>query len=184
MRFHSFDFYDQLKLKPAPPLSLAEAIGFDEYDLEANRDGVLSERQHNRFRVEAWLRSAAMLIITLLLGFGAVFVLLVDSRAAVLLTLFAAIELIAYALVGAHTGKFRAEAEDRLAESVQGHIRLDVRAGGKNTVSFALNIGDERFDVNKAVFLAFKNDEPYVVYFGPHTHTLLSAEWLRDPTEV
>jgi hypothetical protein len=36
------------------------------------------------------------------------------------------------------------------------------------------------FAINKPIFLAFKNGDPYRIYYAPHSKTLLSAEWLRD----
>ncbi len=68
------------------------------------------------------------------------------------------------------------------SNSVQGHVDLDIR-GGRNSVVYRLIISGEYFQVDKAVFLAFKNDEPYAVYFAPHSHKLLSAEWLREPEQ-
>ena len=32
--------------------------------------------------------------------------------------------------------------------------------------------------INKDVFLAFKNGDPYAIYYAPYSKTLLSAEWL------
>ncbi|MBK8029121.1 MAG: hypothetical protein IPK17_06325 [Chloroflexi bacterium] len=37
-----------------------------------------------------------------------------------------------------------------------------------------------KFKVQHDGFLAFKNGDPYRLYYTPHSHTILSAEWLRD----
>jgi hypothetical protein len=83
----------------------------------------------------------------------------------------------------------------RRAESVEGRVQLDMHhtynrsmhqvggnhyrmTGGRS--HYYVYIGGMRFEVSKAGFLAFKNDDPYIVYYAPHSRMLLSAEWLRD----
>lgn len=84
---------------------------------------------------------------------------------------------------------------ERRAESVEGRVQLDLHrsyngsmhhvggnhyrmSGGRD--QYYVYIGGMRFEVSKAGFLAFKNDDPYIVYYAPHSKMLLSAEWLRD----
>ena len=62
--------------------------------------------------------------------------------------------------------------------SLQGRVNLEI-AGNKNT-SLTLRLQDTKFTVNKNVFLAFKNGDPYRLYYAPRQKKILSAEWLRD----
>lgn len=91
---------------------------------------------------------------------------------------------------------------ERRAESVEGRIQLDLHHSYNRSMhrmsgtqfNFNMNrgsshyyvyIGGMRFEVSKAGFLAFKNDDPYIIHYAPHSKLLLSAEWLRedDPFE-
>lgn len=91
---------------------------------------------------------------------------------------------------------------ERRAESVEGRVQLDLhhsynrsmhRMSGtqfnfntnRGSSHYYVYIGGMRFEVSKAGFLAFKNDDPYIIHYAPHSKLLLSAEWLRedDPFE-
>jgi hypothetical protein len=62
---------------------------------------------------------------------------------------------------------------------LQGRVNLDMSVNGKSS-TLRLTIQDTKFDVKKDVFLAFKNSDPYAIYYAPHSKTILSAEWLRQ----
>lgn len=186
MWWRRFPNYDNIKVKHLPAMSLAEAIGFNEDDLDHNRDGYLSERQRQALLGKPWPRYAALIAVTLALAAGALFVfvdqLRVDSPHTghkTVLLLFAVVEVIAVVFIVVPYSSYRQDAQGMVADSVQGHVSLDVEGGG-NTVIYTLEISGERFTLDKHVFLAFKNDEPYVVYFAPHSRKLLAAEWLRE----
>lgn len=61
------------------------------------------------------------------------------------------------------------------AASIEGRINLNI-----NGRRFSIALDNQRFDLKQEAFLAFKNDDPYRLYFTPRTKILLSAEWLRD----
>jgi hypothetical protein len=63
--------------------------------------------------------------------------------------------------------------------SIEGGIQLDVVNHGKGGIGYKICCQDRCFDVSKDVFLAFKNQEPYLIYYVPYSNTILSAEWLR-----
>ena len=42
------------------------------------------------------------------------------------------------------------------------------------------DIQQQRFKLEKIVYDAFVNGDPYAIYYAPYSKTLLSAEWLRD----
>src|SRR5262249_36406955 len=65
------------------------------------------------------------------------------------------------------------------AGAVEGRIALDV-AARKEGAYYRVAVANQTFGVRKNVFLAFKNGDPYRIYYAPHSKTLLSAEWLRD----
>ena len=146
---------------------LMDAIGFTEDELELNRVGQLSKDQ---WRI-LYLRQNIWLIAIILVGF-------------VLLALWLGISF-SIPHVIAITGilycankwlMFHNDLRQPRAISMEGRISLDVYGKG----SYTLAVENERFIVNKNIFLAFKNGDPYRIYYTPYTKHLLSAEWLRD----
>jgi hypothetical protein len=66
-------------------------------------------------------------------------------------------------------------------ESIEGIVELDIRQSFRtNQQQFVVTIGSMEFKVGTDVFLAFKNREPYRIYYAPGSNTILSAEWLRN----
>jgi hypothetical protein len=63
--------------------------------------------------------------------------------------------------------------------SYEGYIELAISDRGKVT-HYQVQAGDTVFRVSKSVFLAFKNDEPYTIYYLPRSKRILSAEWMRN----
>ena len=62
-------------------------------------------------------------------------------------------------------------------ETIRGEASLVETYGGRTTV-YSLGIGGERFRVQKKVFEAFTNHEPYAIYYAPLSRTLVAAERL------
>jgi hypothetical protein len=65
------------------------------------------------------------------------------------------------------------------AQSLEGRIQLDT-VSVSSAQQFTVTVEGHKFVVNKPVFLAFKNGDPYVIYYLPRSNTMLSAEWLRE----
>jgi hypothetical protein len=172
------------KPKYKPEQMLSVAMRFTEEDLEANRRGLLSEAQLDRFRRNrtrllalngvafVGLGLASLLCIAPL--FGVDIGVLV---AAGFVALFASI-ILAFSVKRANT--WRSELYSGKAAALEGRVRLDVRPAGNNVATYIVAIDDQKFGVRKDVFLAFKNGDPYRLYYAPQSKTLLSAEWLRD----
>jgi hypothetical protein len=45
---------------------------------------------------------------------------------------------------------------------------------------YVIELEKLRFDTAHRIFLAFKNGDPYRIYYAPGSNTILSAEWLRN----
>lgn len=171
--------------------TLADTIGFNDDELEQNRDGYLSERQREELLTDAQSRSTVMIVVTLALGIAAVIAVLDSLRMnipytghPILLIIFAFVEIGAFAQFGLPIPRYRQDAAGVAADSVQGHVRLSIGGNSRKRIIYTITIGGIRFAVGKPILLAFKNDEPYAVYFAPRSRKLLSAEWLREPAEV
>lgn len=167
------------KPKIKPEHALMYAIGFTEEDLEANREGWLSERQRaelNRQRREMLVGIIALLVVSLFVFLIGLFSYRDKNASAVIpvlvLTTGGAIY-IAY-----RWGNKDADFQGKRVEFVEG--RVELRLGSNKSATCSIFIQNRAFLVSNEVFLAFKNGDPYVIYYTPASKTILSAEWLRE----
>lgn len=171
----------EVKLKKYEDVLMA-ALKFDEGDLEANRAGGYSKPQQRQLRR---LRASHALAIAVLLMGTAVITLpiavSVDPSGAALLLIFTGLFLFAaLAFAAARIFGFSGDLRDGVRVT-EGRVQLDTTGGDAS--EFFVKLDSLKFKVKKAVFLAFKNGDPYRVYYTPHSKSILAAEWLRgdDP---
>jgi hypothetical protein len=167
------------KPKYKPEHMLMQAIGFMEDDLEANREGHISRRQRVILENDQTFRNtlitfAAILAIPLTLLFSCISFSEFGNTA-----LFCF--LIAGIIFFMRRSWARVNDDLRMGDvrAIEGWVKLDFANRG-NWSLYSLAINGEIFSVKKSVFLAFKNGDPYRIYYAPHSKTILSAEWLRD----
>jgi hypothetical protein len=148
--------------------------------LAANQNGVLSDYQREKFRVGR--RTNLLAIIPFALVAIAVFALRqiwvspVNNICLLIPILLSGI----FALVAiVNVYNYHRDFTQNRAEVVQGRMNLDVWDKSRY-ITYAIKIQDQRWIVEKDVFLAFKNGDPYAIYYAPHSKTILSAEWLRE----
>lgn len=168
---------------------LMEALAFDEDDLAANQAGELSSRQVarlNREQLSTGLGGALVLvfgIVIVSLVMGTVNFALMTLPALVILIAISAFFLGLSAVIWSRSRKLYADLVDRWVAEIEGRVDLSVRAG-QNAASYYLRVGDGedsvRFTVKQRAFLAFKNGDPYRIYYARRSKRLLSAEWLRE----
>jgi hypothetical protein len=163
------------KQKTKPEFLLQDAIGFSEDDLEANREGYLSIPQQAGMRSDHnfWLCSMIVLIVI----FAMFAVLGLSSRR------HEAAQFLAFMMAGVAGWAFmkwyrvRDDMNTDL-RAVEGRVKLDI-GRTKGEPKYSVEIDDVKFNVKKDVFLAFKNGDPYCIYYAPHTKRILSVDWLR-----
>ncbi|GAB4308759.1 MAG: hypothetical protein Kow00117_02030 [Phototrophicales bacterium] len=67
-------------------------------------------------------------------------------------------------------------------KEITGIVRLDARVVSRGrsgtTTYFYVQIADQKFKVSQRVMLAFKNGDPYSIYYVDRE--ILSAEWLNE----
>ncbi len=166
--------------------ALTDVLDFTLDDLQANRSGDLSERQihilHNQmiwqtrgmyasffvFPPLSWILTTGLVnvsnspaarwvaLLVIVIGFGGMGVFCWSQRNAT-----------------------RRELESDAPAIVEGRIRLSLNPTFFGELSYQLRIADQSFKTDKNTFLAFKNEDPYIIYFAPHSRRILSAEWLR-----
>lgn len=176
------------KPKHKPEHMLMQAIGFTEEDLDANREGYMSKRQRvilgsNRTFWNTLTTFAAILAIPLAFLFSFCSFISAPSSSFKLGNMALFCLLIAGIIYFMKRKWARVIDDLRTGDvsAIEGRVKLDFADRG-NWSLYSLAISGEIFNVKKSVFLAFKNGDPYRIYYAPHSKTILSAEWLRDET--
>ncbi|MBN8594324.1 MAG: hypothetical protein J0M33_21385 [Anaerolineae bacterium] len=184
------------KYKRKPDQLLMDTIGFDEDDLEANHAGKMGPNQvttlkqaQRRVQVNVFL-IALMIVVVSVLGLVPVLVgiftsslaLLCGSSIFIVWTAFFPTALHRFRLADA----YRMDSLSGDIERIEGRISLDVQArnnkSGPGSVAFTVRLEGRKLIVTREVFLAFKNGDPYALYYGPRSGVVLAAEWLREPS--
>lgn len=175
------------KPKYKPEHVLMEAIGFTEEDLEANRQGYLTKKQcvHLNKERSKWLTYS---LVAAGVGFYFIVRILLDDIP-FYVTVPNKVPIIGIILVFAGTTathffwksrRFGTDLRNGETNFTEGRVQLDVDNAGRRDMYYTLAIQDIVFRVKKRAFLAFKNGDPYCIYYAPHSKTILSAEWLRE----
>ena len=175
---------DKNKNKPKNEAVLSEdelmyAIGFTSIELVANREGILSEYQRKKFRVER--RNNVVTTIFSLLIAIAIF-LFGQARVSSIYGIFLWIPIV-FCGIGAllavmRVDEFHQDVTQNHVDAAQGRVSLDITQNRYKT-AYTIQLQDRIWDVDKRIFLAFKNGDPYAIYYAPHSKKILSAEWLR-----
>jgi hypothetical protein len=157
---------EKAKRKPEDIYIFMDAVGFYEDDLEANQAGYISKEQYRLLysRRNSWFVGIIILLWVLaILWFG--------WRNTFLIVMF--LGGLFYSIT--KLIRIHRDLRSREAISVEGRIALDV-----NGRLFTLTLGHMQFNLDKTAFLAFKNGDPYRIFYTPYSKQILSAEWLRD----
>ena len=168
-------------MKKKPANLLADALDFDDDDLYANYNGHLSARQRARLRRGRTKSFAVFIVFLGLIGLFAYIAIATSTPIFVLgattMYVFLPFWAVTRRLEIPVFGWVKASQilRDGLIGVVEGPVRLDI-----HKKKYKLQIEFERFVIKKTAFLAFKNSDPYRIYFVPQTRTVLSAEWLYD----
>ena len=164
---------------------LMAAIRFDEADLAANEAGTFSAGQILAFKNR---RAAQTSIVAILCTIIALIMLLVAVNVANVLfpLLVLAVVFGGFALLigGIPTLQITRDLQQGV-RAVEGRVELDMTSS-QNGTFYVMKVAGKQFKVMKPTFLAFKNGDPYRIYYAPYTDTILSVAWLRDdnPFEV
>ncbi len=173
---------DVEKLKEKPQEKLMRVIYFTEEDLAANREGHISEPQRARF---IFLRQFWLVCLILAMGIGITIAILAvingishhdavsDHLSAIGLIAIVTSVIVFY--ISVKLKRLDGDLNSRHIEVIEGRIQLDLDGQDYHIV-----IQNISLRVPKRIFLVFKNGDPYIIYYAPHTKTILSAEWLRE----
>lgn len=158
---------------------LAAALKFTDDDLAMNAAGQLSPAQAAMFQRR---RTVGAILIGGLCATVAFFLLIgtVGATASLGPILLALLVFMAFALAVGAIPAVRISRDLNMGVQVaEGRVALDMTPA-QNSASYKVQVDGQKFKVQKRAFLAFKNGDPYRIYYAPNTKTILSAEWLRD----
>ncbi len=157
---------------------LMRALRFDEEDLAANESGSFSVGQVQTLKRQ---RGTVIISVSALLGIVTMLLLFANVYAGGLAPLVIVfLIVVAFVLLVGGLAALQVTRDLRAGlQLVEGRIDLDTTPG-QNSATYTVKVEGKKFKVKKRAFLAFKNGDPYRIYYTPHTKTILSAEWLRD----
>lgn len=175
--------------------TLADLLQFDESDLDQNAQGQMSDRQRGNLRRQQ-RRVALNQLTGVVIGIGlsALFTAILSSQLpdsdamvallALILVPIAIVLWFSYRLLRVTLQTSR-DIRNQQIDAIEGRIALDLKVdsntnAGASTVRYTVTIEDQRFEIEKPLFLALKNGDPYLIYYAPNTRQILAIEWLRD----
>lgn len=179
-----FRMSDKPKTKPKIISSenlLMWELGFTPEDLNANRAGHFSAHQLKNLQTKRKNGKkilGRLFLIVVVVGAGVVSILpIVESIVVLTVISVFYFSLSLWAIVEWRTSGL--DVQHGVVEATQGIVELDIKIS-RYSLSYVICQNHKHWTVSKQAFLAFKNGDPYVIYYAPHTRTILSAEWLRE----
>jgi hypothetical protein len=167
--------------------ALIKAIGFTYADLDANRDGYMSKKQRAALSKERrFLFNTVAIIVggTVILHLVVLLLNMMEggeiSYGLLGLVLIFLIPVFGALFTWFQRNRLNADLYKGSVYVVEGLISLHITDYGKKATFYYIYVQEEKFQLEKPVFDAFINGEPYAVYYAPHSKTILSAEYLRD----
>lgn len=160
---------------------LQQALNFSDDDLNANRNGALSEMQMYQLRVQrrrgiftgVLILLVVALIATLFIFFGG------QNDSPILTVIGIGITLCNAALTGIF-GRYwlRLTGDIRRGEvnALQGELVRVVKPVTRRVANTLIRIDEVELLVNRTTFDAFQHKQRYILYRAPYTGILLSAE--------
>lgn len=157
---------------------LMRALNFTEDDLALNASGQLSAAQMNRLKTQRTTTAILAVALSTIIGGLLLFANLYARSLAplVMMVLFIILFTVVTGIMPAVQMTRDLQADVKVAE---GRVELDTIARRRRT-AYVVKLDGQKFKVQKMTFLAFKNGDPYRIYYAPHSRTILAAEWLRD----
>ncbi|HEX2908355.1 MAG TPA: hypothetical protein VHO69_15895 [Phototrophicaceae bacterium] len=165
---------------------LMDVIRFNDEDLEANRDGYMTQRQRSRLNDERFsfkLMGVLALVACPIFSIAAI----IDGiqRHDTVASRVGIIGLICLVTAGItlytwlRWRRFDRDLSKGEVAATQGLVRLGMSDRSRST-TYMVTVDYVTLNISKRTFFTFKNGDPYCLYYTPYSRTLLSAEWLRE----
>ena len=157
---------------------LEQYFKFDESDLQANRNGQITDKQQSRIKSSVGLGQILVLIIGLVV-LGAALIPLISTVRSSEPSLTSWGVAVASLLIGLSIDAwlFRRAMmkEEYQLGKVEGRVNI-VTSSGNHTTYTELHVGGQEFDVDEGINDVMVQGDPYVVYFIKDYNDILSAE--------
>ncbi len=170
-----------IKLKKHEEVLMA-ALEYTDDDLAANQSGAWSAGQVVALQQRRTRQARNLVVMCALVIALASFVALAWPLAALPMLLLTLLFIGIATLNGGRAIRRMTRDLGAGVAEVEGRIELDARSA-ENGGEYFVQVDMCKFKVRREAFFAFKNRDPYRLYYAPHSHVLLSVEWLRaeDP---
>lgn len=167
-----------IKLKKHEEVLMA-ALEYTEDDLAANQSGALSAGQVVALQQRRTRQARNLVVMCALVIALASFVALAWPLAALPMLLLTLLFIGIATLNGGRAIRRMTRDLGAGVADVEGRIELDARSA-ENGGEYYVQLDACKFKVRREAFFAFKNRDPYRIYYAPHSQLILSVEWLRD----
>ncbi|MBN8638753.1 MAG: hypothetical protein J0M07_25790 [Anaerolineae bacterium] len=157
---------------------LMRALNFTEDDLALNAAGQLSAAQIERLKTQRSTTAILAVALSVIVG-GLLLFANVYARSLAPLVMMVLIFILFTVVTGIIPALQMTRDLQAGVQVAEGRVELDTIARRRRT-TYVVKLNGQKFKVRKMTFLAFKNGDPYRLYYAPHSRTILSAEWLRD----
>lgn len=158
---------------------LMSALKFDDDDLAANIAGNFSVAQVQRLKRRRVAQAITIAVICAIIVLVVLLMATVSVQTAppllILTALFGGLALLFGTITSIQVTR---DLQDGI-KVIEGRVQLDMTPA-QNSATYYVKVEGKKFKVKKAAFLAFKNGDPYRIYYAPHSKTILSVEWMRD----
>ena len=157
---------------------LMRALNFTEDDLTLNAAGQLSAAQMNRLKTQRTTTASLAVALSVIVG-GLLLFANGYARSLAPLVMMVLIFVLFTVVTGIIPAVQMTRDLQAGVQVAEGRVELKTIPQRKRTV-YLVKLDGQKFKVQKQTFLAFKNGDPYRIYYAPHSRTILAAEWLRD----
>lgn len=178
------------KHKPEYQQMLSDTFDFTDQDLAANQQGVISPRQvellQRKRRHSGLITLFSAVVLIIMGGIGLMFVLLLPPFGVILMLFL----IYAGYQVWKRWSALERDLREGLVAQVEGLINLDIRQSTRTTgtssrqryetvIRYFVRVGNIKLRVDRPMFFAFKNGDPYRIYYLPRYKHIVSVEWLN-----
>ena len=158
-------------------------------DLDANRQGKLSEMQnyHLRVRRQQAILTGASLIFLFIISATVLIFLGRRQESSILTIIGIGVTLGNAAMTGIFARywlRINADIQRGKVHTITGTLERVVKPVTRRVVNMMIRVEGFETIVNKEVFESFNHKQPYKLYTTPYTGSLLSAEPLDDPQKT
>lgn len=169
-----------------PQIKLMVAFNFSGEDLQANHDGYLTKQQRSKLNRDrtSWKIFLALTLATI--PFGTIWAIIdgihihdtVASRIGIIGLIWIVCGVIAV-YIWLDKKRLDRDLYKGEVQHVEGRVEVGERLfRQRGTPRYYVRIQGISWNTDFINYSAFKHGDPYVIYYAPHSKTILSAEWL------